>query len=64
MTMMSTFKNAVEKVGIPLTEALKMCSAYPASLLTDPALGEITIGATADFLLINRQTLALKEVIH
>ena len=33
MTMMSTFKNAVEKAGISVEEALKMCSAYPAGLL-------------------------------
>lgn len=64
MTMMSTFKNAVEQVGIPITEALKMCSAYPASLLKYPSLGKITIGAPADFLLINRQSLSLKEIVH
>lgn len=64
MTMMSTFKNAVEKVGIPITEALKMCSAYPASLLKDPLLGKIIIGVPADFLLINRQSLSLKEIVH
>ena len=64
MTMMSTLKNAVEKAGISLIEALKMCSAYPASLLKDPALGKIMIGAPADFLLINRQSLTLKEIVH
>ncbi|MFI5124646.1 MAG: N-acetylglucosamine-6-phosphate deacetylase [Chitinophagales bacterium] len=64
MTMMSTLKNAVEKAGIPLDEALRMCSVYPASLLKDPLLGKITIGAAADFLLINQQSLTLKEIVH
>ncbi len=64
MTMMSTLKNAVEKAGISLIEALKMCSTYQASLLKDPVLGKITIGAPADFLLIYRDSLKLKEIIH
>ncbi|MDP4132107.1 MAG: N-acetylglucosamine-6-phosphate deacetylase [Bacteroidota bacterium] len=64
MTMMSSLKNAVEKVGIPLGEALKMCSVYPASLLKDPMLGKIAIGGPADFLLINQQSLTLKEIVN
>lgn len=64
MTMMSTFKNAVEKAGISITEALKMCSAYPAALLKDAALGRIKAGQPADFLLINRETLTLKEIVQ
>ena len=64
MTMMSTFKNAVEKAGISITEALKMCSAYPAALLKDAALGRIKAGQPADFLLISRETLTLKEIVQ
>lgn len=64
MTMMSTLKNAVEKAGIPLTEALKMCSAYPAALLKDANLGKINTGEGADFLLINEQSLTLKEIVQ
>lgn len=64
MTMMSTLKNAVEKAGISLIEALKMCSTYPASLLHDPSLGKIRIGAPADFILINRPSLTLKGIVH
>jgi N-acetylglucosamine-6-phosphate deacetylase len=64
MTMMSTLKNAVEKVNIPLEEALKMCSAYPASLLNDPLAGKITVGKPADFILIDRPSLTLREIVH
>jgi len=66
MTMMSTLKNAVEKVGIPLVEALKMCSAYPAALLKDAGagLGKIKVGEAADFLLINREHLTLQEIVQ
>jgi len=38
-----------------------MCSTYQASLLNDPVLGKIAIGAPADFLLIDRASLTLKE---
>ncbi len=33
LTMMQCVKNGVEKVGIPLEEALRMASTYPARLL-------------------------------
>jgi len=66
MTMMSTFKNAVEKAGIPIAEALKMCSAYPASMLKDAraGLGKIKTGEAADFILINRELLTLQEIVQ
>jgi N-acetylglucosamine-6-phosphate deacetylase len=57
MTMMSTFKNAVEQAGISIEESLKMCSTYPAGLLKDPFLGKILVGLHADFNIINRTTL-------
>jgi N-acetylglucosamine-6-phosphate deacetylase len=66
MTMMSTLKNAVEKAGIPVLEALKMCSTYPASLLKDagPGLGKIKTGEPVDFILINRPQLTLAEIVQ
>jgi N-acetylglucosamine-6-phosphate deacetylase len=65
MTMVSTLKNAVEKAGIPLLEALKMCSVYPAGLLKDPFLGKIQVGQQADFNILNRKTLELvSSVFH
>jgi N-acetylglucosamine-6-phosphate deacetylase len=59
MTMMSTFKNAVEHAGISIEESLKMCSTYPAGLLKDPFLGRIQPGRQADFNIINKKTLEL-----
>ena len=59
MTMMTTLKNAVEKVGITLEESIKMCSTYPAGLLKDPFLGKIQVGQAADFNIINKKTMEL-----
>ena len=59
MTMMSTFKNAVQHAGITVEEALKMCSIYPAGLLKHPFLGKIQAGQRADFNIINKKTLTL-----
>jgi N-acetylglucosamine-6-phosphate deacetylase len=59
MTMMSTFKNAVQQAGISIIESLKMCSTYPAGLLKDPFLGRIQVGQQADFNMINKKTLEL-----
>jgi N-acetylglucosamine-6-phosphate deacetylase len=65
MTMMSTFKNAVQRAGIPVEESLKMCSAYPAGLMKDPFLGKIKVGQLADFNIINKKTLELvASVFH
>jgi N-acetylglucosamine-6-phosphate deacetylase len=59
MTMMSTFKNAVQHAGISVEESLKMCSTYPAGLLKDPFLGRIQVGQHADFNIINKKNLEL-----
>lgn len=59
MTMLSTFKKAVQQVGISIEESLKMCSTYPAGLLKDPYLGSIKVGQPADFNIINKKTLEL-----
>jgi N-acetylglucosamine-6-phosphate deacetylase len=65
MTMITTLKNAVEKVGISLEESIKMCSTYPAGLLKDPFLGKIQVGQAADFNIINKKTLELvSSVFH
>jgi N-acetylglucosamine-6-phosphate deacetylase len=65
MTMMSTFKNAVQKAGISVEESLKMCSTYPAGLLKDPFLGKIQLGQQADFNIINKKTFELvTSVFH
>jgi N-acetylglucosamine-6-phosphate deacetylase len=45
LTMMKCVKNAVQRVGLPLDEALRMASAYPAKLLGEQyKLGKIEKG--------------------
>jgi N-acetylglucosamine-6-phosphate deacetylase len=59
MTMISTFRNAVQQAGISIEESLKMCSTYPAALLKDPVLGKIQTGNPADFNIIDKKNLEL-----
>jgi N-acetylglucosamine-6-phosphate deacetylase len=59
MTMSGTFKNAVTRSEIPLEEALKMCSLYPALLLKKPSLGMIETGQPAGFIVIHKETLEI-----
>jgi N-acetylglucosamine-6-phosphate deacetylase len=60
--MLQCVVNGVEKVGIPLPEALRMASLYPALLLKDNKLGNIHSGSRADFVVLNDQ-LVLQQVI-
>ncbi len=54
LTMMKAVKNCVEKCNIPLEEALRMASLYPAKVLgIDNKTGKIEKGFNADFVLIN-----------
>lgn len=54
LTMAKAVKNCVEKVGIPLEEALKMASLYPAKAIgLDNKLGKISKGYNADFVILN-----------
>jgi N-acetylglucosamine-6-phosphate deacetylase len=63
LTMLEAVRNGVEKVGIPLPEALRMASLYPATLLGAPhQWGCLQPGATADFVVLDEQ-LGLKAVI-
>ena len=63
LTMLKSVTNAVNKVGIPLPEALRMASLYPASLMKlQKKRGSIQAGAQADFVLLDDQ-LNLQQVI-
>jgi len=54
LTMAKCVKNAVEKVGIDLSEALRMASLYPAQVMKlDNQLGKITVGYKAAFVAMN-----------
>jgi N-acetylglucosamine-6-phosphate deacetylase len=63
LTMLRAVRNGVEKVGIPLPEALRMASLYPAGLMgLGKKWGSIQPGAQADFVILDEQ-LNLQKVI-
>lgn len=54
LTMMQSVRNGVHRAGIPLEEALRMASTYPARLLQLPVpLGRIAPGYAAEFVLFD-----------
>ena len=56
LTMLQAVKNCVEKVGIPLEEALRMASLYPARVVgLDKHLGKIEVGFKADFIVLDEK---------
>jgi N-acetylglucosamine-6-phosphate deacetylase len=63
LTMLQAVRNGVEKVGIPLPEALRMASRYPAAVLgLQNQYGCIKPGAKADFVVLDEE-LRLTAVI-
>ena len=63
LSMIQCVINGVEKVGIPLPEALRMASLYPAQVLKDKKLGSIHRGAKADFVILNEQLVIQKVIV-
>jgi N-acetylglucosamine-6-phosphate deacetylase len=56
LTMLKAVNNCVEKVGIPLEEALRMGSLYPAQVIgLDNQLGKIAKGYKADFIVLDTE---------
>ncbi|WP_188558799.1 N-acetylglucosamine-6-phosphate deacetylase [Hymenobacter glacieicola] len=56
LTLPQAVRNCVEHVGLPLAEALRMASLYPARVLgLDDQLGYLETGYTADFWLFDEQ---------
>lgn len=54
LTMAKSVKNAVEKAGIELPEALRMASLYPAQVMKlDNRLGKLAKGYKAEFVVMN-----------
>lgn len=62
LTMIQSVKNAVNHVGIPLEEALRMASTYPAAFLTGRKLGLIAEGYEADLVVLD-EALNVLQVI-
>lgn len=53
ITLLQGIHNCVQHAGIPLDEAVRMASTYPARLLGVPERGKITIGQKADLTIFN-----------
>jgi N-acetylglucosamine-6-phosphate deacetylase len=62
LRMMQCVKNGVEHAGIPLDEALRMASLYPARFIKDRKLGLIEPGYEADLVVFNEK-LEVEQVI-
>jgi N-acetylglucosamine-6-phosphate deacetylase len=54
LTMLGAIKNCVQKVGIPLEEALRMGSAYPAQLIGNQKKGLLLPGYEADLIVFDK----------
>lgn len=55
LTMLKAVDHAVQKAQIPLDEALRMATLYPARVLERSDIGEIKIGAKANIILFDAQ---------
>ena len=53
LNMLTAVKNAVERVGIELDEAIRMASVYPAAMMGETHLGAIKPGYIASLILID-----------
>jgi N-acetylglucosamine-6-phosphate deacetylase len=64
LTMLQAVKNGVEMAGIPLPEALRMASLYPAKLMgKEKKWGSIQTGAQADLILLDEQLNLLQVIL-
>ena len=65
LTQLKSIQNLVEHVGLPLDEAIKMCSVYPAKLMQHKNLnGTIEINKKANLLCLSAELAILNKVIN
>ena len=65
LTQLKSIQNLVEQVGIPLDEAIKMCSVYPAKVMQHKNItGSIEINKKANLLCLSVELAILNKVIH
>jgi N-acetylglucosamine-6-phosphate deacetylase len=65
LTQLKSIKNLVEHVGIPLGEAISMCSVYPAKVMQNKNItGIIEINKKANLLFLSAELAILNKVIH
>ena len=62
ISLLEGVQNCV-RIGISITEALKMASLYPARLMKETHRGQFTTGSRADMILLNPHTLQLIKTI-
>jgi N-acetylglucosamine-6-phosphate deacetylase len=64
LTMLRAVRNGVENAGIPLPEALRMASAYPAAVLGEKdKRGCLRPGAHADLILLDKQLNLIQVIV-
>ena len=64
LTQLKSVKNLVDKVGIELGEAIRMCSVYPAKVMKHATIkGGIEIGAKADLACLSEDLSLIKMMI-
>jgi N-acetylglucosamine-6-phosphate deacetylase len=65
LTQLKSIKNLVEHVGIPLGEAISMCSVYPANVMQHKNItGTLEINKKANLLCLSADLAILNKVIH
>jgi N-acetylglucosamine-6-phosphate deacetylase len=65
LTMLQAVRNGVGKAGIPLPEALRMASLYPATVIGQQTRrGVIQPGAAADLILLDEQLNLLQVIVE
>ena len=65
LTQLKSIQNLVEQVGIPLDEAIKMCSVYPANVMQNKNMsGTIEINKKANLLCLAADYTILNSVIN
>lgn len=65
ITMIESIKNAVNKVGITLDEALRMCNLYPAQAIgVDDKLGSIDVSKIANLAIFNNSFKVVATVVN
>ncbi|WP_417616150.1 N-acetylglucosamine-6-phosphate deacetylase [Oceanisphaera sp.] len=63
LTMVAGVRNLVERIGLPLAEALRMASLYPARAMgKDQDLGSISVGKVANLVVLN-EDLSVKNTL-
>ena len=65
ITMIESLQNAVQQVGIPLDEALRMCNLYPARAIGwDDRLGSLEVGKIANLALFTNDFKVLATAVN